>query len=95
MYPEYSRYKKISGVLQIIENAIGDKISGVLKILMNAFGKENLEYSRYYVFKHIFLNLECSGSEEKYRTSWGRAVPSSVEAGAGQDTYSKLANCLC
>ena len=58
--------KKISGVLQIIENAIGDKISGVLQILINAFGKKkNLEYSRYYFSKHIFLNLECSWGEEK------------------------------
>ena len=34
--------KKISGLLQIIENAIGDKLSGVLQILMNALTNRSI-----------------------------------------------------
>ena len=47
--------KKISGLLQIIENAIGNKISGVLQILMNAFGKKNSGVLQILFFKTHFL----------------------------------------
>ena len=48
--------EKISGVLQILENAIENKISGVLQILF---------------LNRIFLNLEYSGSREKKRRMKG------------------------
>ena len=49
---------KISGVLQILENAIENKISGVLQILINAFDKKISGVLQ--IFKNV-IEMKISG----------------------------------
>ena len=54
--------KKISGLLQITENAIGDKLSGVLQILMNALTNRNI-WSTPDINEYIWRNKCCCSTQ--------------------------------